>query len=74
MPTTDTGTELSVVELSPNSPYALLPQHLTVPSAITAHTCVYPEAMLTAVDAAADPVMPDTGTETKLSVVELLPN
>jgi hypothetical protein len=37
IPDTNTGTELSVVEPSPNSPESFLPQHRTVPSAITAH-------------------------------------
>ena len=41
---TSTGARRSVVELSPNCPLELSPQHLTVPDCITAHECAIPEA------------------------------
>jgi hypothetical protein len=41
-PVTDTGTELAVVDPSPSSPSALLPQQMTWPVARTAQVWVKP--------------------------------
>ena len=57
IPETVTGTLLSLVELFPSSPQELRPQHLTVPSDITAHVCQRFIASLTAPE-----LMPVTDT------------
>jgi hypothetical protein len=72
-PDTATGVELFVVELLPNCPEEFQPQHLTVPSAITAHELSNPRLTPTAVDESEFPSIPETETGTELSVVELLP-
>jgi len=74
MTNTETGTELLLVESLPNWPASFKPQHFTVPSAMTAHECLYPPTTLTAVVAGEDPSIPVTGTATTVCVVEPLPN
>jgi hypothetical protein len=71
---TNTGTELLMVELFPNWPAPLLPQHLTVASAINAHEWMVPDVSPTADKSGESPLMPETETGTKLLVVEPLPN
>ena len=74
MPDTNTGTALLVVELFPNWPMPLPPQHFTVASAISAHECLVPDVTLTADEPGESPLMPETDTGTGLLVVEPLPN
>ena len=74
MPPTKTGTWRSIVVPSPTWPSALLPQHFTDASAITAQECDSPTPRLTTFVASESPVIPDTRTGVELSVVESLPN
>jgi len=55
-----------VVELLPSWPAQLLPQHRTVPSAISAHEWTAPLVTLTEVEAGAKPVISDTETGAEL--------
>ena len=45
-PCTDTGTSDCTIELFPNWPYALFPQHTTVPARATPHECRRPSAIV----------------------------
>jgi hypothetical protein len=74
IPTTDTGILEPVVELLPNWPSSLLPQHFALPSAITAHDELSPVLTLTAVRAGVNPSITTTSTGIVESPAELLPN
>ena len=74
IPDTATGTSRSVVELSPTLPKRLVPQHFTLPSAITAHVCKPAALTLTANDDGDSPSIFDTSTGTLVGVVVPSPN
>ena len=68
-PTTSTGVNRSIVELSPNRPDAFSPQHFTAPADVMAHVCALPaEIATTPLD------KPTTSTGAYRSVVVLSPN